>query len=184
MSFSKPRSFYYLLHPRPVVIVVSRCPNGRVNATPISWITPVSEEPPTIALCIDRENYILQCIEHCGEASINIPSTDSVDTVYGLGTVSGREVDKVKEFGLDLEPCNKVSVPRISKCIGWLETKLVKRVDVGEVALLVMEVLDSYAKSECVTQWGWDVSRCSPLLHGAGRAFYSVGRRYFAGRRA
>ena len=184
MSFSKPRSFYYLLHPRPVVVVVSKCPNGRVNATPISWVTPVSEEPPTIALCIDRENYILQCIEYSGEASINIPAVESLNVVYGLGTVSGREVDKVREFGLELESCNKIGVPRIRGFAGWIEAKLLKRVDVGEVALIIMEVLDYYARSECVTQWGWDVSKCSPLLHGAGRAFYSVGRRFFAERRA
>ncbi len=182
MLFGKPKSFYLLLHPRPVIVVSTRCPNGRVNLAPIAWITPVAEDEPTIALAVDRSNYTCECIEYCKEAVINIPSIDQAEIVYKLGTTSGREVDKVSSLGIKLESSNKVSVPRWADALGWIEVKLRSSIDIGEVRLFIMDVLDYYAKQDAVTEWGWNLSRTSPLLHVAGRAFASVGRRVFVQR--
>ena len=175
-NVSRPKSFYYLLHPRPVALVVTLCEGGKVNAMPASWITPVSEEPPTIAVAIDRESYTFQCIEYSKEATFNIPSTQHADLIYKLGTVSGREVDKVKQFNLRIGKANKVSAPIWLDAIGWLEGKLMSYIDVGEVRLYIFEVLDYYAKADAVSEWGWQLKSVSPLLHGSGRGFHAVGK--------
>ncbi|MCI4446900.1 MAG: flavin reductase, partial [Pyrobaculum sp.] len=52
--------FYRLLHPRPTVVIASKCPNGRINLMPASWNTPVSEEPPTVAVAVEKEAYTHQ----------------------------------------------------------------------------------------------------------------------------
>ncbi len=180
MSFIKPKNFYFLLHPRPVVIVMTRCPNGKVNAMAASWITPVSEEPPTIAIAIDREAYTVECLEHCPELTVNVPSVELVNTVYKLGTLSGRSVDKVRELGLKLGNAKRVSVPIWLDAIGWLECRVLKNDDVGEVRLYIAEVLEYYAKAEAASEWGWNTVKVSPLLHGVGKSFYGVGKLYRA----
>ncbi len=180
MSFSKPREFYYLLHPRPVVVVVTTCEGGKYNAMPASWITPVSEEPPTIAIAIDRESYTFKCIEYSKEATFNIPSAEQVDTVYRLGTVSGKNVDKIKMFNLRLSKANKVSTPIWQDAMGWIEGKVTSFIDVGEVRLYIFEVLDYYAKADAVSEWGWQIPKANPIQHGAGRWFYLVGRHVVA----
>ena len=178
MSYTKPRSFYFLLHPRPTVVVMTLCPNNRVNAMTVSWIMPVSEEPPTVSMAIDREAYTIECLEYHSELTINIPSTNQVETVYKLGTVSGRSIDKVKEFKLRIDKAKRVAVPIWTDAIGWLECKVVKALDVGEVRLYIAEVLEWYAKAEAASEWGWILTKVSPLLHGVGKAFYSIGRLY------
>uniref|UniRef100_A0A7C4FGY0 Flavin reductase family protein n=1 Tax=Ignisphaera aggregans TaxID=334771 RepID=A0A7C4FGY0_9CREN len=175
-SASRPRSFYYLLHPRPVVVIVTLCESEKVNAMPASWVTPVSEEPPALVVAIDRENYTFKCIEHSKEATFNIPPQEHVNIVYGLGTTSGRSVDKVKMFSLRLGKANKVSAPIWLDAVGWIEGRVLSRVDVGEVALYIFEVLDYYAKPDAVSEWGWKLDKVSPLHHGSGRGFHTVGR--------
>ncbi|MEM1607741.1 MAG: flavin reductase family protein [Ignisphaera sp.] len=176
MDFAKPKHFYYLWHPRPVVVILSVCEGGRYNAMPASWITPVSEEPPTIAVAIDRESYTFTCIEYSKEATFNIPSAQHVDVVYKLGSVSGRSVDKIKMFGLSLAKANRVGAPIWQDAIGWLEGRVTSFVDVGEVRLYVFEVLDYYAKADAISEWGWQLQKANPIHHGAGRWFYLVGR--------
>ncbi|MCE4616016.1 MAG: flavin reductase family protein [Aeropyrum sp.] len=168
--------FYYLLHPSITVVLGTLCPNGRPNFMPASWNVPVSEEPPTVAVAVDRESYTFECLEHLGEATINVPSHDQVDKVYALGTVSGRDVDKVKEFSIRLEESEKIKPPRWAETIGVIEGRVYQKVDVGEVRLYVFEALGVYAREGLYTKWGWDFRRTNVLLHGAGRTFFLVGR--------
>lgn len=168
--------FYHVLHPSPTVVLITFCPNGRFNAMPASWNMPVSEEPPTVAVAVDRESYTFQCLEHWREATINVPHSGQASLVYALGSVSGREVDKVAKFGLKLERSEYVKPPRWVDAIASLEGRLHSMMDVGEVRLYVFEVVAAYVRKELYTRWGWDTSKVSPLLHGAGRTFYEVGK--------
>uniref|UniRef100_A0A7J3QE98 Flavin reductase family protein n=1 Tax=Ignisphaera aggregans TaxID=334771 RepID=A0A7J3QE98_9CREN len=173
---TKPRKFYYLLHPRPVVVIVTQCPEGKVNAMPASWITPVSEEPPTIAVAIDKSSFTSQCLEHSNEATINIPSLNYVELLYKLGTVSGREVDKVSEFKLKLIKSKIISTPRWADAIGWLEAKVNRYIDIGDVRLYIFEIIEYGIRKDVGNEWGWNVYKANLVHHGIGKGFYTIGR--------
>ena len=166
--------FYRLLHPRPTVVIVTKCPNGRFNLMPASWNTPVSEEPPTIAVAVDKESFTHQCLRHYKYATINVPPIDAADLIYKLGTTSGREVDKAAQFGVKLEPSSKIDVPRMSGALAAYEAEVYKEVEVGEVVLYIFRVLDVWTAPGVADQWGFDFKKVNIPLHGAGRAFYRV----------
>ena len=166
--------FYRLLHPRPTVVIVTRCPNGSLNLMPASWNTPISEDPPTVAVAVDRGSYTHECLQHHRYATLNVPPIDAADLVYRLGGVSGREVDKVAQFGVRLAPSQKVDVPRMADALAAYEVEVYEEVEVGEVTLYIFRVLDTWVASGVADQWGFDFKKVNILLHGAGRAFYKV----------
>ena len=172
--------YYYMLHPRPTILLLTLCPGDRPNIMPASWNTPVSEEPPILAVAVEREAYTHECLEHHGEATINIPGKEHLDLVYRLGTTSGRTVDKIKKFNLRLGKAKKVKPPIWLDAIGVIEARVHSAVDAGEVRLYLFQVLEAYTRRGLYTRWGWDFTKTNILLHGAGRAFYLVGRRIWA----
>lgn len=166
--------FYRLLHPRPTVVVITRCPGGRINLMPASWNTPVSEEPPTIAIAVAKETYTHHCLQHYRQATVNVPPVESIDLVYKLGTTSGRDVDKAATFGVKLQPSERVDVPHMADALAVYEVEIFREVEVGEVTLFIFHVLNVKTAPNVASQWGFDLEKVNILLHGAGRAFYRV----------
>jgi flavin reductase (DIM6/NTAB) family NADH-FMN oxidoreductase RutF len=163
-------SFHFLLHPRPVVLVCSVDKDGRPNVMACSWITPISEEPPLIALSLWRRGYTHQLIEAVKEFTVNIPSADLVKAVWIAGTRSGRRTDKFAITGLKTQPAKKVSAPIIEQCIGHLECKLVDYVKAGECNVYIAEVVAAYADEELLVNNVWN-ERANVLLHAGGKYF-------------
>ncbi|MGC9072070.1 MAG: flavin reductase family protein [Acidilobus sp.] len=168
--------FYRTLHPSLTVVLITGCPNGRINTMPASWNMPVAEDPPSVAVSVYREAYTFQCLEYRPEATINVPDLTMADVVYAMGSVSGRDVDKVSRFRLRLEPSERVSVPRWSDAVASLEARVSGRMDVGESRVYAFEVLAVYVRGGVYTRWGYDFTKVNLLLHGSGRTFYEVGR--------
>jgi len=169
--------FYRPLHPRPTILLVTLCPNGRVNVMPASWNMPISEEPPTIGVSVYKSAYTYQCLKHHPEATVNVPSHEYVDLVYALGTVSGRDVDKVARFNIRLTPSETVKVPTWADAVAVYETVVDREVEVGEVGLFVLRVLRVKVREGLVDRWGINLNKTNILLHGAGRSFYLVNPR-------
>jgi len=170
-------SFYSLLHPRPVVLICSVDKDGKPNVMACSWIMPVSEEPPMIALSLWRRGYTHQLIEAAKEFTVNIPSADLVKAVWIAGTRSGRRTDKFAVSGLKTQPAKKVSVPIIEQCIGHLECKLVDYVKAGECNVYIAEVVAAYADEELLTNNVWN-DRANVLLHAGGK-YFTTPQAYF-----
>ncbi|RLG51036.1 MAG: flavin reductase family protein, partial [Thermoproteota archaeon] len=58
--------FYRLLHPSLTVLLVSKS-SEKVNVMACSWCTPVSEDPPLIAVAVSKESLTNQLIRESRE---------------------------------------------------------------------------------------------------------------------
>ncbi len=168
-----------------MLVVGTLCPNGRANFAPVSWNTPVSEEPPAVAIAVGTEAYTRECLDFCGEASLNVLSLDDAQLAYDLGSTSGREVDKVSTFGLELVEGESVRPPGLSRSLAILESRVLGRHPVGETVLYVLEVRRARVRGGVADRFGYLLSEgVNVLLHGSGRYFYGAGPRRVAARRA
>jgi flavin reductase (DIM6/NTAB) family NADH-FMN oxidoreductase RutF len=166
--------FYYLLHPRLTIILATLCPNGRINLMPASWNTPVSEDPPTVGVAVDKESYTRECLEYSGEATINVPSSEQANLVYSLGTISGREVDKVKVYNVGFVDSKMVKVPGIDGSLAIMEGKVIDKLEIGDVVFYVFHVVRAIYRDSVADEYGYNFAAANVLLHGSGKVFYKV----------
>ena len=70
------------------------------NIMTMGWHMVMEFTPSLVACVISNANHSFKMLRHSRECVINVPTTDLVDEVIGIGNCSGAEVDKFKNFGL------------------------------------------------------------------------------------
>ena len=173
------KHFYRLLHPRPAVLVTCVDSEGRPNALAISWISPVSREPPMIMISVGKKRYSNALIKETGEFVVNIATPELVENVHFCGTVSGREVeDKIAKAKLTSEPARAVRAPVIEECPAHLECRVKQVIDCGSHDLILAEVVAAYADPRAFREGLWEQEVARVLLHAGGNV-YSKPSDYF-----
>lgn len=168
---------YRLLGPGPVVLVSSIF-DKRAGLTPIAWNMPVNDDPPMVALEIWKDHFIYKAIRQTGDFVINIPSCDMAGAVRKLGSVSGKKVDKFREFALAKEPSKKVKSPRLASAIAVLECKLHKEERLMKKYCIILgDVVYAEADRKLFTdRWHPERPGAGLMHHLGGKLFCSSGR--------
>ena len=96
---------YRILHPKVAFLLVTRYGN-KTNVMTLAWHMPVEEDK--IAIAIDRENYSYELLAKSKEFSLNVLPIQKLDIIWKAGTTSGKDVDKIKELGIELEDGIKI----------------------------------------------------------------------------
>ena len=91
------------MEPGPVVLVSSAWKEN-TNIITMGWHMVLEFSPSLVACCISSANHSFEMIRRSQECVINVPTTDLVDKVIGIGNCSGAEMDKFKAFGLTPAP--------------------------------------------------------------------------------
>lgn len=167
---------YKLLHPRPVAIICSISINGKINIMACSWITPISDEPPLIAISLWSKGYTHKLIDETGEFTVNIPSINLLDKVWLAGTKSGSKIDKVKLLKLSLKESKKVKPPIIDECIGNLECKVRNKIVINEQILYIAEILKAYIEESLFKDN--IMAKEANILHHVSGKFFAIVTKY------
>ena len=165
--------FYRLLHPRPTLVILTSC-GGRLDAAPFSWNTPVSEDPPIIAVSMSRSSFTRECLRANPEATLNVIPPEMADVAYRLGAASGRDRDKVGELGLELEPSELIGVPGLAGAAAIYESITEGSVEVGQMDLVLFRALVVRSRAGAAGESGFLLEVTNLALHGAGDEFFRV----------
>ena len=88
--------------PHPVVLICTPRPDGGTNLAAVAWWTHLESEPPMMGFSMAKESYTCELVSNSGKVAICLPSENIADEVLKCGMVSGRELDKAKEYGVEL----------------------------------------------------------------------------------
>jgi len=124
--------------------MVSTTGKGGPNIMSMSWHTMIDFEPPLIGCVISNRNFTFETLEKTKECVINIPTVEFAKKVVGCGNVSGRSVDKFKEFGLTPMAASIVKAPLIKECYANLECVVVNTSMSKKFNFFILEVLKAW----------------------------------------
>jgi len=149
------RNIAALLNPRPVVLVTTCGIDGVPNVLTVSWTTPVSHEPPMVALSISEARYSHALLNETDECVVNVVGQQFIHAVEVCGNLSGAQADKFVIAGLKTTESLYVRPPRIEGALACLECRVVRALIAGDHSLFLAQVLVAEA-NELAFSDVWD----------------------------
>jgi len=164
---------YRIIHPRPAILVISSNSEGKVNGMIAAWTTPISRDPPLLGVSIAPSRYTHEFIEDSKEFTLNILDKRYVKEVHFLGTVSGRDRDKLAESGLTLRESRKISPPHVAEALAVIECKVERGITIGDHTLFIGRIVDAYAKKDVFDET-YLPEKAKILLHLGGADYVTI----------
>jgi len=155
------------LEPGPIVLVSSAW-KGKTNIMTMGWHMMMQFSPALVGCYIWDGNHSFEMIRRSRECVINIPTTDLVNEVVGIGNCSGDKVDKFKRFGLTPVAAAKVGAPLIKECYANFECKLADASQITKYGLFIWKVVKAHVATS---------PRYPETLHYRGEGVFMVSGR-------
>ena len=87
-----------MIYPLPAVMVSCAEEGKNDNIITVAWTGTVCTNPPMAYISVRPDRYSYDMIKDTGKFVVNIPGKDFADEFNYLGTVSGRDEDKLAEI--------------------------------------------------------------------------------------
>lgn len=162
-----------LLSGAPVLIITCRW-HGVDNAAPVAWHMPLSNEPPLVGIAIHPSRHTYDIIRNSEQFGINIPGRRLMNHVHYVGSVSGRDLQKIEVAKLPTFEARKLDLPMLEGCVGYIECGLEDALRTGDHVLFIGRVEAVYAEEEAFREtWLLEDDDLKPL-HYMGLDYYAV----------
>jgi flavin reductase (DIM6/NTAB) family NADH-FMN oxidoreductase RutF len=162
-----------LLGGGPVVLVTTAW-RGNYNVMPAAFVTPLSFDPPLIGLAVHPSRHTHDMIKYSEEFALNIPSRELLHHCQYLGSVSGRDLNKLELTKLPAFSARKVDAPLLEGCVGYIECGVEDAMTTGDHTFFVGKVVAVQVEKEAFDEtWLLDDDEVKPL-HYLGLNRYSM----------
>ena len=131
------------LEPGPIVLVSSAW-RGKTNIMTMGWHMMLGFSPALFACYIWEANHSFEMLRRSKECVINLPTTDLVNEVVGVGNCTGDKIDKFEEFDLTPVPASEVGAPLIQECYANFECRLYDGRQIAKHGLFIWEVVKAH----------------------------------------
>jgi flavin reductase (DIM6/NTAB) family NADH-FMN oxidoreductase RutF len=166
-----------LLAGAPVVLVTTRW-HGVANVMPVAWNMPLSHDPPLVGIAVHPSRHTYDMLRLSEEFALNVPSHRLMNHVQYLGTVSGRDVQKIEMAKLPTFKAQRVNAPLLEGCLAYIECSVQEVLHLGDHHLFVGKVLAAQAEGEAFEEaWLLEDDDYKPLHHLGGELYAILGER-------
>jgi flavin reductase (DIM6/NTAB) family NADH-FMN oxidoreductase RutF len=163
-----------LVAPRPIALVTTLGPGGKVNAAPFSSYNYLCLDPPIVGLGIAAKSAALdglkdtaRNIEATREFVVNVVTEDLFRPMNHCGIDFPPDVSELDRAGLHPEPSSVVAVPRLREAHAALECRLYQTLQPGPGRIILGQVLAVYVEDRFVDLKGPYI--LAEDLHSMGR---------------
>ncbi len=162
-----------LLGGGPVVLVTTAW-RGNYNVMPAVFVTPLSIEPPLIGLAVHPARHTHDMIKFSEEFALNVPSRELLHHCQYLGSMSGRDADKLELTKLPTFRARQVDAPLLEGCVGYIECGVEDAYTIGDHTLFAGKVVAAQAEKDAFEEtWLLSDPELKPL-HYLGLNYYAL----------
>lgn len=136
----KTANFRSALQPAPKVLVSCRGTDGKDNALAVGYCGNCSYDPPMVMVGIVPSRYSYHMIKESGCFVVNLVEKDMKEQFDYLGSVSGRDEDKLAKAGIAVAEGTKVGAPLLADCPVNIECRVVDSIVTGSHEMFVGKI--------------------------------------------
>ncbi len=126
--------------PCPVTLIGAK-KEGTHNITTISWLTRISHDPFWVCINVSPKRHIHDFIIDTEEFAITVLAQNQGKIAMYCGTRSGKDVDKIKELGIETFEPQKIKVPLIKGAVANIECKLIKYLPAADHTIFIGQAI-------------------------------------------
>ncbi|MDO8647688.1 MAG: flavin reductase family protein [Candidatus Diapherotrites archaeon] len=166
---------FWLLPPRPVVLVSTIDKKGNQNVAPHCEFIKLYEGPFLIA--IEKSHDTFKNILETKEFVVSIPTIDIAKKIAITGKPFPKGVSEFEKAGLTPLKASKVKAPLVKECCANFECKLIKELgSVGTESILVGEILCTHYKKVGPSEEETRLSTKAALHVHKGRIYTTINK--------
>lgn len=162
---------YKLIAPRPIALIVTVDKQGRTNAAPMSFITPIETDPPIVAFSAGHDSDTYKNIVKTGEFVMAMAGEEIKKEIRVCGKSFLHGVNELEKAGLRWEPSKKVKPPHVVECYANLECKLEWMRKGQEYVVIAGRVVAASLRKNSIKAGKLNIEEVKPLLHLSGKSF-------------
>ncbi len=146
----------FLTSPNPLTLVCTEKEDGTTNLATVSWWTYLSFKPGMVAIAMSKKSYSGDMIRIRKQAIITIPGSSLANAVMKCGKVSGRTIDKVSEFDIEMQKLANSSIMVPVHCRVAIQCSMKEYLEVGDHYLYVFFVDKVFGNDEENAVFAWN----------------------------
>jgi flavin reductase (DIM6/NTAB) family NADH-FMN oxidoreductase RutF len=146
------------------VVLVSTSFRGNTNVMPAAFVTPLSFDPPLVGLAVHPSRHTHDMIKASEAFALNLPSRELLHHCMYLGSVSGRNVNKLELTKLPTFRARLVDAPLLEGCVGHIECSVEDAYTTGDHTLFVGKVIAAQVEEDAFDgTWRLEDADLKPL---------------------
>ena len=127
--------------PHILTWAIASTEGGERSICPCGWHMTTSHDPFMVAISLHFGRFTNELIRRSKEFILAFPGENQAGITLELGSISGRDTDKIEKYGLTAVAADFCSTPIIEECIVNLECKLAHTLDTGDHTVFVGQVM-------------------------------------------